>query len=86
MAELEFDTGHFLFIAARDIVTRTYGVKTKEWPERNFYALISTIKDNIRSEHIPKLMRQYKVGKLKDYGRYFDVLPQEQDDEEITEP
>jgi len=83
MATVERDCGHFLFMAAKDMVVNTYGIKTKDWPEENFYTLISTVKMNIKSTHIQKLMRQYKVSKLLGYARYFDVPPQEPTDEKV---
>lgn len=80
----EFDAGHFLFMVAKDIVVKAHGIKAQDWPETNFYTLISTVKCQIKSEHITELMRQYKVDRLIGYGRYFDVLPQEIDDEELV--
>ena len=79
----ELDTGHFLFMVAKDIVVRTHGAKTKDWPETNFYTYISTIMLTIKAEHITKLMKQYKVIKLFRYGSYFEILPPESKDEEI---
>jgi len=77
MAAVERDCGHFLFIAAKDMVVRTHGVKTKDWPEQNFYTLCSTVMLNIKPEHIQRLMKQYKISKLLRYGDYFDSLPPE---------
>lgn len=84
MATVERDCGHFLFMAAKDMVVNTYGAKTKDWPEENLYTLISTVKTNIKSDHVPKLMKQYKISKLLRYGEYFNSPPTETTDEKLV--
>jgi hypothetical protein len=71
MSEVEYDTGHFLYLAAKDMAIRTHGPLMKEWPESNFYAYISTIKMNIKLEQVPKLMKQAKVDRLLRFDEYF---------------
>jgi hypothetical protein len=78
MSEVEYDTGHFLYLAAKDLAVRTHGPKMKEWPEKNFYAYISTIKMSITREQVPKLMKRSKVTRLLRFDEYF---PMEDTDE-----
>jgi hypothetical protein len=80
MSDVEYDTGHFLYMAAKDICIRTHGPKMKDWPEENFYAYISTVKMSITREQVPKLMKQAKVTRLLRFDEYF---PMENTDEKV---
>lgn len=58
------DKDHFLTLVAKDVVVRTHGVPTKEWPPANLWAMISTVKCSIKEEQIPQLMHSYNVEQL----------------------
>lgn len=77
------DTGHFLFLVAKDLTVRTHGPNAKNWPEENFYTYVSTIKMNIKLEHLPKLMKQYKVETLERFDSYFEITEDMKRDEEV---
>jgi hypothetical protein len=82
MSDVEYDTGHFLYLAAKDICIRAHGPQMKDWPEANFYAYISTVKMSIKREQVPDLMKQSKVTRLLRLEEYF---PTENIDEKVPE-
>jgi hypothetical protein len=58
---------HFLTLVAKNAVVKTHGPKTKDWPENNFWAMVSTIKSRIKDEQIPQLMHANNISVLSDY-------------------
>ena len=69
--------GRFLTLIARDRLVDRFGAGTRDWPEHNWWQLVSTERLNITKEELPGLMIQYKVATLVDYERYFGAIPQE---------
>lgn len=57
----EMNTGQFKTLAAKDIVIKQFGPQTKDWPEHNFWTLVSTTKALIQEKHMPDLLARYQV-------------------------
>ena len=59
---------HFLTLVAKDAIVRTHGAATKQWPDANFWAMVSTVKSGIEESRLPKLMQTYNIAQLSDYS------------------
>jgi hypothetical protein len=56
--------GHFITLVAKDRVVKTFGIPVKDWPENNFWALISSYREKIEFKDITTLMNQYGISEL----------------------
>lgn len=56
--------GHFLTLVAKDTIVKKYGPPVKHWPDHNFWAMVSSVKDTIPEEKIPDLMKRYGISQL----------------------
>ncbi len=54
----------FLTLVAKDRVFKTFGHDVKNWPDNNFWAVISAARADIKFKDIPALMKTYGIGQL----------------------
>lgn len=59
---------HFLVIVAKDAIARVHGAKINDWPARNYWAMVSSVKDTIQDDQVLDLMAQYSITKLSDFS------------------
>ena len=63
-----FSTSLFKVVVAKDIVQKEHGHAINDWPMPTYWAMVSSVKCNIKDEDIPKLMVQYNIQELSDFS------------------
>lgn len=65
---LDFTLDHFLVIVAKDTLESAYGnTYLQNWPENNYWAMVSTLKMTVKDDQIIPLMKKYNIAELSDY-------------------
>jgi hypothetical protein len=54
-------------LVAKDAVVKQFGNAIANWPDNNFWTMVSSYKSNITDEQLPALMKKYKLTSLSDY-------------------
>lgn len=57
----EMNTGQFKTLVAKDTVVKQFGPQVKDWPDQNFWTLVSSYKELIEDKHMPTLLSKYQV-------------------------
>lgn len=64
MSGKRMQKGHFLTLVAKDTVVKQFGPGIQHWPDNNFWAMVSSVKSTITDDHLPGLMKRYKIAEL----------------------